>query len=451
MISALVYLLFCAIWFVLLMNDTEKRFCALFLGTVLFPSCVWIIDSPKVSPQHILLYSFFAVEFLKNYNFFIKTIKEIPIKIPLLLIAVSFCCTVYTNEGLNPKEFYALARHFIELYGYVVAAFLIGRKCDIKEILRQLFVPLLILGCFGIIEALISANYPYKFICSAFPNYSGFYDLGSDINVRDSWRIRTILTTTHPTAYSTLLCSILALYVPLFRNFDINKYWKLFFYIVLFANLFLCGSRTGILCTGIILSFWIVHKMHIIIKLTIVFILALSASIALQKVIDNFSQESRGSSLQLRQQQLIFSIIQIANKPLFGNGVSYLTKNIFETDAYGDRIRDEEIMGMESIVFPKLINYGFIGFGTYLLLSAWIFLYFYRRRELHPMTQSGYLLIFSITMFFILTGNMGNASAYSYMILGVLMGCTQTLEKESKEEEDEPKQIESDTAQQDVG
>ena len=142
------------------MNDTEKRFCALFLGTVLFPSCIWIVDSPKISPQHILLYSFFAVEFLKNYNFFIKTIKEIPIKIPLLLIAVSFCCTVYTNEGLNPKEFYALARHFIELYGYVVAAFLIGRKCDIKEILRQLFVPLLILGCFGIIEALISANYP---------------------------------------------------------------------------------------------------------------------------------------------------------------------------------------------------------------------------------------------------------------------------------------------------
>jgi O-antigen ligase len=191
--------------------------------------------------------------------------------------------------------------------------------------------------------------------------------------------------------------------------------------------------------------------MHIIVKITIIFVLVLSASFILQKTIDNFTQESRGSSLQLRQQQLIFSIIQIANKPLFGNGVSYLTKNIFETDAYGDRIRDEEIMGMESIVFPKLINYGFIGFGTYLLLSAWIFLYFYRRRELHPMTQSGYLLIFSITMFFILTGNMGNASAYSYMILGVLMGCTQTLEKESKEEEDEPKQIESGTAQQDVG
>ena len=451
MISALVYLLFGAIWFVLLMNDTEKRFCALFLGTVLFPSCVWIVDSPKVSPQHILLYSFFAVEILRDYPFFIRSIKEMPIRIPLLIIVISFCCTVYTNEGFNPKEYYALARHIIELYGYAVAAYIIGRKANISEILRQLFFPLLILGCLGIIEALISTSYPYKFICSAFPNYSGFYDLGGDINVRDSWRIRTLLTTTHPTAYSTLLCGILILYVPLFRNFDISKYWKLFFYVIFFANLFLCGSRTGILCTGIALSFWIVHKMHIVMKMMIVFVLVLSASFVLQKAIDNFTQESRGSSLQLRQQQLIFSLVQIANKPLFGNGVSYLTKYIFQTDAYGDRIRDEEIMGMESILFPKLINYGFVGLACYFLLSGWIFFYFYRRRELHPMAQSGYLLIFSITIFFILSGNMGNASAYTYMILGVLMGCTQTLEKESEEEEDEPKKIESDTAQQDVG
>ena len=451
MISALVYLLFGAIWFVLLMNDTEKRFCALFLGTVLFPSCIWIIDSPKISPQHILLYSFFAVEILRNYPSFMRAIKEMPIKIPLLIIVISFCCTVFSNEGLNPKEYYALARHFIELYGYAIAAYIIGRKANISEILRQLFFPLLILGCLGIIEALISANYPYKFICSAFPYYDGFYDLAGDVNAHDSWRIRTLLTTTFPTAYSTLLCGILALYVPLFRNFNISKYWKLFFFVVFFANLFLCGTRTGVLCTGIVLAFWISRKMHIIVKITIIFVLALSASFLLQKAIDNFTQESRGSSLQLRQQQLIFSIVQIANKPLFGNGVSYLTKYIFQTDAYGDRVRDEEIMGMESILFPKLINYGFVGLGAYFLLSAWIFFYFYRRRKLHPMVQSGYLLIFSITTFFILTGNMGNASAYTYLILGLLMGCTQTLEKESEEEEDEPKKIESDTAQQDVG
>ena len=451
MISVLVYILFAAILFILLMNDTEKRFCALFLGTVLFPFCIWIVDSPKISPQHILLYSFFAVEFFKNFPFFVSKIKEMPIKIPLLLTLLAFCCTVFSNEGLHPKEYYALARYFTELYGYVIAAYLIGRKVDISEILRQLFFPLLILGCLGIIEGLINMNFPYKFICSAFPGYDGFYNLQTDINASDSWRIRTLLTTTYPTAYSTLLCGIIILYVPLFRNFDISKYWKIFFYIVFFANLYLCGCRTGMLCTGIAVAFWIVRKMHIIVKITIIFALVLSASFVLQKTIDNFSQETRGSSLQLRQQQLIFSLVQIANKPLFGNGVSYLTKYIFQTDAYGDRIRDDEIMGMESILFPKLINYGFVGLACYLLLSGWIFFYFFRRRELHPMTQSGYLLIFAITLFFILSGNMGNASAFTYMILGVLMGCTQTLEKKSNAEENKPKKIKAETAQQDIG
>lgn len=451
MISVLVYILFVAILFILLMNDTEKRFCALFLGTVLFPSCIWIVDSPKLSPQHILLYSFFAVEILKNYHFFITTIKEIPIKIPLLLVLFAFCCTVFSNEGLNPKEYYSLARYSIELYGYVIAAFLIGRRVNISEVLRQLFIPLLILGCLGIIEGLINMNLPYKFICSAFPGYDGFYNLQTDINACDSWRIRTLLTTTHPTAYGTLLCGILVLYIPLFRNFDISKYWKLFFYIVFFANLFLCGCRTGMLCTGIAIAFWIVRKMHIIIKITIVFVLVLSASFVLQKAIDNFTQESRGSSLQLRQQQLIFSLVQIANKPLFGNGVSYLTKYIFQTDTYGDRIRDDDIMGMESILFPKLINYGFVGLACYFLLSGWIFFYFFRRRELHPMAQSGYLLIFAITLFFVLSGNMGNASAYTYMILGLLMGNIQALEKKPNTEENEPKKIQAETPQQDVG
>ena len=43
---------------------------------------------------------------------------------------------------------------------------------------------------------------------------------------------------------------------------------------------------------------------------------------------------------------------------------------------------------------------------------------------------------------------MGNASAYSYMILGVLMGCTQTLEKKTDDEINEPKEIQAETTQE---
>lgn len=449
MISAVVYIIFLGLLFILISRDKEDRYCALFLGIVLFPSCIWTIDSPKMLVQHIFLYTFFAIEIVKNFPEFKRAIQEFPLKIPLLLIIISFICTVYTTQGLNPKEYYSLLRYVIDLYGYLFAAYLLGRKADSKTILNKLFIPLLILGFCGIFEGMFNANYLYKYICLAFPHYDGFYDLASDINACDSWRIRTLLTTTYPTAYSTLLCGLILLYIPNLKEIEKKNYLKVLLVAVLLINLLLCGCRTGMVCAGAALAFFIVRKWPILVKITIVVALVFASFLYAQKVIENFSQENRGSSLQLREQQLIFSIIQIANKPVFGNGVSYLTKYIFETDTYGDRIRDDDIMGMESILFPKLINYGFAGLFLYFLLCGWIFVYFYKRRHLHSMASTGYLLIFAVTVFFIMSGNMGNASAYIYLIIGLILGNIQKLEK-SSEDIDKPKEIESKPTETDV-
>ena len=435
MIDFLVYAIFASCFFVLLYKDTEARFCALFIGTLLFPSCIWIIDSPKLSPQHILLYSFFLVEILKNYNFFIESLKKFPFKIPLSLVIISFICTVYSNNKFDIKEYYVLARYIIELYGYLLAAFIIGRRIDVIKTLQQLFPIIFILGVLGVFEGLFNANYPFKYICSAFPYYDGFYNLATNINASDAWRTRTLLTTTYPTAYGTLLCGIILVFFPMLNKIDINKSWKIAFVGIYLANLLLSGSRTGMLCSAVALAFWFTRKWHILIKLFMIFALVIAAYFGIQKVIDNFSQETRGSSLQLREQQLLFSIVQIAESPLFGNGVGYLTKHIFETDAYGDRIRNEDILGMESILFPKLINYGFVGLFLYFTLSIWIFVYFFRRRNENMVAISGALEIFAMTLFFILSGNMGNASAYTYLIIGLLAGNIQISEESEQKEE----------------
>jgi O-antigen ligase len=292
-----------------------------------------------------------------------------------------------------------------------------------------------ILGMLGVFEGLFNANYPFKYICSAFPYYDGFYDLSTSINASDAWRTRTLLTTTYPTAYGTLLCGIILVFFPMLKKIDITMPWKLAFVVIYLANLLLSGSRTGMLCSAVGLAFWITRKWHILIKIFMIFALVIAAYFSVQKVIDNFSQETRGSSLQLREQQLLFSIVQIAESPLFGNGVGYLTKQIFETDAYGDRIRNEDILGMESILFPKLINYGFVGLFLYFMLSIWIFVYFFRRRNESMIAISGALEIFAMTLFFILSGNMGNASAYTYLIIGLLAGNIQTSEESEQEEE----------------
>lgn len=442
MIDALVYLLLFSLVFMLLYRDTEERFIALFLGTVLFPSCVWFMDSPKVSPQHLLLYGFFCAEIANHYGDVKRAILKFPLFIPLFIVIVSFVCTVVSNEGFKIKNFYDLTRNVIELYGYLVAAYIIGLRISVKTTLEKLFWPLMILGFLGIVEGLFNANYPYKYICSAFPNYDGFYPLNTSINASDGWRTRTLLTTTYPTAYGTLLTVIVLSTFPMLKHLDLKKNYKIAFVLVFLANLYFCGNRTGILCTGIGLVFWLTKKWPLFIKLVMIILLSMAASLYAYKAVEYFSRETRGSSIQLRQQQLAFSYMQVVNKPIFGNGASYLTKHIFERDTYGNRVEDDEIKGMESILFPKLINYGFFGLGAYFLLCVWIFFYLYKRREHCPEAQCGYLLIFSGTSFFVLSGDMGGASAFMYLMLGLFVGSVKSVD-EAKKEEEHTKELEA--------
>lgn len=435
MLDVAVYLLFLALVFFILQKDAEKKYCALFLGILLFPSCIWIIDKPKLLIQHVFLYTFLCYELALNANIVKDALAKFPLKIPLFLILASFCATILTTQGLKPKEFYALARYILDLYGYLIAAYIVGCRINIESVMKKLYWPLIILGFLGVFEGLAHLNYPYNIICSAFPGYDGFYGLGSAINGSDSWRTRTFLTTTYPTAYGTLLCGIILFYIPNLKQLKLPSTRILLFCAIYAANLYLCGCRTAILCTGLALMFWLIKKWPVLPKIILIGAFCFGTVLYGASVVGHFSQETRGSSLQLRQQQLIFSVVQIANRPLFGNGLSYLTKHIFETDQYGERIRDPEIMGMESILFPKLINYGFVGLFTYYLFCAWMFFWFYSKRDQHPTAISGYLIIFAVTIFFTLSGNMGNASAYIYLILGLIMGNLVSTQKAQAEKE----------------
>lgn len=121
--------------------------------------------------------------------------------------------------------------------------------------------------------------------------------------------------------------------------------------------------------------------------------------------------------------------------PVFGNGTGYTSKKIFEKDAYGDRIKDSSIGGLESIVFFTLIDYGIFGLFAYYLLYVWIALIFFRLRKISPEAISGLIITISAIMFFSLSGNMGNASSFVYLILGLqLSECMNLKQKETQEQ-----------------
>ena len=434
MTDLLVYIVFFVALFFIIYRDKEDRFLALFLSTIFFPASVGFIESPQLTPRHVFLYTFFAIECLKNYNSFKVSIFKLPFLLPLSFVLISFILTILTTEGFASKAFYQLVRSFLDLYGYLIAGYLIGLRINLELSLQKAYWFLIAFGLLGIIEGVLHLNYIYPMICSAFPEYDGFFGLGQSVSFRDSWRIRTMITTDYPTALGTLLCVITLLYVPFLKkkNFSLLKIG--FFVFVYFLNLYFCGCRTALVCTGAALLFFFVKKCHIAIKFFLAFICSVACILYAAFVIKSFSVEGQGSSLQLRERQLLFSIAQIADKPLFGNGMGYMKKYIFETNQYGEVELDQDVMGLESIIFSKLINNGFFGFGMYMLFNAWMFIWFYRKQKVNTAAYSGYLIVFASTSFFLLSGNMTNASAYVYIVLGMLSGVLVT-EQETQTEE----------------
>ena len=72
--SYVVLLFFFGLLTYMFLTDTQGRFLALVMGTVLFPTTALLIKNPSVSPQHIFLYAFFIIEFFKDRQNFNKSI-----------------------------------------------------------------------------------------------------------------------------------------------------------------------------------------------------------------------------------------------------------------------------------------------------------------------------------------------------------------------------------------
>lgn len=435
MTDILVYLLFFILTFILLFKTDEYRFLALFLGNIFFPPVIGFTNSPYISPQNIFLYTFFFVEIIKNYQQVKQAFFSFPLKTPLLLIFGSYITTILWNDGFSIKLFYTVLRFFIETFGFLFAAFITARKIKIDSILDKLYIPIIIIGLFGLIEATLNTNLPYKIICSAFPIYDGYYNLSSDISLSNSWRIRTCFTTKHPTAFGTLLTLLILLYIPQIKSHKWKASRLIFLFGLLGINLYFCGSRTALLCTILGISLWLIRTVPLSIKIIPIGIFVFSISFYINSIVTHFSQETRGSSITLRQEQLLFSYIQVIKSPIFGNGIGYTAKKVFEKDAYGDRVKDSSIGGLESIVFFTLIDYGLFGLFSYYLLYVWIALLFFRLRKTSPEATSGLIITISATLFFSLSGNMGNASSFIYLILGLqLCECMILKQNETQEQ-----------------
>lgn len=422
--SIVVLLFFFGLLAYMFLTDTQGRFLALVMGTVLFPTTALIIKNPSVSPQHIFLYAFFFIEFFKDRGNFSKSIFNNLLIVPIGISVISYVFTAIYNSGIASKDMYYGIRDVIDCFGYIYAAFICGRQVDVYEFAKKL-IPFTIVVCiFGIIEILLSDNYPYKIINAAFPYYEGSRDLNATMNLTEHWRFRTCFTTKHPTAFGTLLMSMFLFYAPYFKKVGVEHKKIILVLALLALNLFLCGSRTAMLCSAFGVGLYIYFKLKPFMKVLIagVFIFSFSAMLAI--LLQNFktNTEHGGSSLDFRTSQLLFSVATIYNSPILGNGNKYTSHVIFAEDSRASDSSGNDLGGLESIVFSLLIDRGFFGLFSYYLLLVWMFVLLFRYREKLHRISGGFALIASGSLFLTLSGTIGNSSSFLFLFTGLQLG-----------------------------
>ena len=115
MLSAIVFLSFFALFGAMLLGRKDMAFVYVFLGMLLFPPCVYFMQKPQLSPQQLFLYTFFAINLLKNGSALADAVFKHPLRIPLFLSFVSLVMTVVLN-GEGGKGIYNAFRYFIFLH-----------------------------------------------------------------------------------------------------------------------------------------------------------------------------------------------------------------------------------------------------------------------------------------------------------------------------------------------
>ena len=432
--SAIVLLIYLGFLATILVGNTTKGFIALLMGTILFPCCALFNESPAISGQIVLLYAFIGKEVLMNTHNFMRVVFDGPMKYYLLLIVLSYALTtVFNFNGMN--AYYAI-RDMVDLYCYFIAAIVASEKLSLEDVSKTMYWFVFFMCIYGLYEAATNTNILYKMINMAFPAYDGGYDLNGNVGVSEGWRIRTIITTKHPTTLGTLLMILFLFYWIILQTKTMNFGRNVAILCLLGLNVILSGSRTALVCVSVALLYSYMKTKGILLKIIFVGVLVFSASYMVNYTVEHLMDNKDGSSIMLRLTQLAFSLEKIQESPIWGNGSNYTAHQIKDE---GIRFNDDDefIGGLESVAFIYIIDRGLFGVLTFYLFWVMAFFYIKRNDELYePNRVTLEIIPMGIILFLTMSGLIGNNTAFCFLFTGLYIG---NLERKRIEGDEQPK------------
>ena len=238
----------------------------------------------------------------------------------------------------------------------------------------------------------------------------------------------------HPTTLGALLLTMFIFYFPQVNR---KSHKSIAMLLVLLVALYLSGSRSSWVCCCIYLIYHYVKMSSAVVKGIIIIALASGVYYVGNAFVESFSEEGRGSSLDMRQRNLLVCLFSFAESPIYGHGFNYIVNIVERTD------EGRSVDGaMESIFFNLMVEQGLIGLIAYLFFAGLCYFHFRKLRKYDEnVAEIGEGVTICIVIFSLMSGTLGNLHSMAYIVQGMCLGILNG--KLSEEKEDELLEIEN--------
>ncbi len=361
-------------------------------------------------------------------------------KIPVLFIFLFFIVSMFIIGIFDVRIPFSqkLLRPILYCYENLLPCFLLylslaGTK-DYKPFLRGFLNIMAIFSVYGIFTYVIKFN-PYINILAT--GYS-FRDIADEFLSGNDGRVRTSSLLFHPYLYGIILIitSIIANYLYVFDKRFKRRY---LLYIILFLiNIFLTNSRTVLIVYGLASFLFVLSQLNtknIIIMIfgaiigytSILLIPTLNEKVELiLDLAQSGGKKVQGSSVEMRQIQLLASYRYFLQKPWTGNGFNYLYEGIGFRVEVSERVSDEDLYAFESYFYILLIEQGVPGLLANLVLFVGIFIYLLKSMikvksyKFRVFNYSCILILLSYLIYILATGTI-NSLPFFFSFLGIIL------------------------------
>jgi len=378
---------------------------------LLLYSSIVVTEKPHITAHRFFILVYWLSIFYHKEK---DKIKGFPLK--LVLVIYGICVLLSCVSAPQLSAFYKLYKPFMYLVdGYMLLLLGYTFKNEGKIATNPVRISIYIVTIYGILVWFAGMD-PIREMFD--PVYDPSYYYGVRSRVGSLW--------SHPIAYG-YVCSLLTILLL----YDYKKKDRITLFVLLAINVFICGSRTAIVCYFVMMSiYWFFFidakkKIQIGILGTVLAFFLLQYQPFYEKIADTYLSASGnenvgGSSMDMRTTQLAAVVAVSMNFPILGGGLDYVQEVMgYGTEDWQDP--NFEFAGLESYLFMILIERGWIGIMAESLIIIFILLVFYKHRKTNPQEFSFALpAVLGFLIFAIMTGKLDSATLPIFLT-GIMM------------------------------